>query len=123
MMKESVVTLMVDDLDRAVAFWTGVLDFELLYRAGPHFAMTRGAGMQVGLHPRGEGPASEAAGGISIGFSVDDIEAAVGELAGRGVDFPGGVVSDDGAVLRASFSDPDGTPLYLVQVEGEGSPA
>ncbi len=114
---EATVTVMVDDLDRAQAFYTDVLGFTVLYRAGPHFCMTEGGGMKVGLHPRGTTPAAgAAAGGISIGLRVDDIKAAVATLEQAGVAFPCGIVDDDGALLRAEFTDPDGTPLYLMEM-------
>ncbi len=64
--EDATVTVMVADLDRSQAFYEGVLGFELLYRAAPHFCMLERA---------------------------------------------------DGAMLRASFRDPDGTALYLLQMQ------
>lgn len=117
--EDATVTLMVEDLDRAQAFYTKVLGFKVLYRAGPHFCMLEGAGIKLGLHPRGENPASGAApGGISVGLRVGDITEAVAVLEVAGVEFPDGISDDDGAILRADFADPDGTPLYLVQMRG-----
>jgi hypothetical protein len=52
-------------------------------------------------------------GSISIGFAVDDLERAMGELSKKGVKFSR--VSDDAQVKLAFFSDPDGYPLYLSQ--------
>ena len=109
------VTLMVADLDRAVGFYTGLLGFSLLYRADPHFAMVERKGFQVGLHPWGAADREPRSRGVSIGLSVSDIQEAVERLQSEGVAFPGGIVDDDGAILRADFRDPDGTGLYLVQ--------
>jgi len=108
------VTLMVEDLDRAQAFWTDALGFGLEYRAGPHFAMLSRSGLRVGLHPRGDNPVAGDARGISFGLQVPDIEVAMQALESAGVGFPGGLV-DDGPIRRADFTDPDGTALYLVQ--------
>lgn len=110
------VTVMVDDLERARAFYTGTLGFRELYRAGPHFSMIERSGLKLGLHPRGDG-AGEArtTRDVSIGLRVPEIRAAVEALEAEGVVFPRGVVDDDGAILRADFTDPDGTPLYLVE--------
>ncbi len=109
------VTLMVEDLDRAVGFYTRLLGFSLLYRADPHFAMVERKGFQVGLHPWGAAGPEPRPRGVSIGLSVKDIEDAVETLESEGVSFPGGIVDDDGAILRADFRDPDGIGLYLVQ--------
>lgn len=111
------VTLMVRDLDRSQSFYTEVLGFRLLYRAGAHFCMVEGPGLKLGLHPKGPNPtAGEAPGGISIGLKVPDLAGAVAALQAGGVEFPDGVVDDDGAILRADFADPDGTPLYLFEL-------
>lgn len=109
------VTLMVADLERALAFYTGLLGFSVLYQAGAHFAMLERKGFQVGLHPWGAAGPEPRSRGVSIGLSVSNIEDAVGILESEGVPFPGGIVDDDGAILRADFKDPDGTALYLVQ--------
>lgn len=114
---DTTVTVMVDDLDRAQAFYEGVLGFETLYRAGPHFCMVQRAGLKVGLHPRGEHPVDgRDRCGLSVGLRVPDVRTAVATLEDAGVSFPDGVVDDDGALLRADFTDPDGTPLYLLEM-------
>ena len=109
------VTLMVADLDRAQAFYSGSLGFSLLYRAGPHFAMLEREGFQIGLHPWGANGPQERGAGMSIGLSVADIRTSVASLEAAGVAFPAGIIDDNGAILRADFQDPDGTALYLVQ--------
>lgn len=111
------VTLMVDNLEQSVAFYTGRLGFGLEYSAAPHFVMIALGGLRVGLHPRGGNPSAGDCGGISIGLEVDDIEASVAALQERGVTFPSGMV-EDGPIRRADFRDPDGTRLYLVQTRG-----
>lgn len=115
--EDATVTIMVDDLDRSQEFYTGRLGFRVLHRAGPHFSMLAGTGLKLGLHPRGSNPTpGEASGGVSIGLRVSDLDSAVRTLRGAGVDFPDGIVDDDGAIRRADFHDPDGTPLYLLEM-------
>ena len=109
------VTVMVADLDRAQAFYCDRLGFSVSYRAGPHYCQLERDGFLLGMHPMSA--SSEGAGEskrVSIGFRVSDIAEATATLTAEGVRFPSGVV-DDGPIKRADFSDPDGTPLYLVQ--------
>jgi catechol 2,3-dioxygenase-like lactoylglutathione lyase family enzyme len=107
------VTLMVEDLDRSQDFYTAVLGFELEYRAGPHFAMLKRAGLRIGLHPKGGDAGAGACAGIAIGFEVPDIHVAVRALEGAATLVDG--IVEDGPILRADFRDPDGTALYLIQ--------
>jgi catechol 2,3-dioxygenase-like lactoylglutathione lyase family enzyme len=109
------VTLMVDELEASVRFYQQKLGFSIEYDAGPHFAMVRRSGLRLGLHPRGSGASAGDCRGVSIGLEVADIRASVAALEAGGVPFPDGVV-EDGPLLRADFSDPDGTALYLVQL-------
>jgi len=54
---------------------------------------------------------------VSLGLEVDDIDAGVSELTGRGISFKGPII-DGGAERIAHFADPDGTTLYLFQQVG-----
>lgn len=113
---DSTVTLMIEELDRSIGFYTGRLGFSVEYRADPHFAMLRRGGLRLGLHPRGENPGVGACEGVSLGFQVEDIRGAVRELRAAEVSFPGGIV-EDGPLLRADFRDPDGMALYLIEMK------
>ena len=116
-------TVFVSDLDRAVRFYTDTLGLRLQYRAGDHFAMIdAGSGLTIGLHPPGERtPPPGSSGNIQIGLNVTGaIEQVVESLLARGVRFQerdGKAVVDDGAVKLAFFTDPDGTDLYLCEVQ------
>lgn len=116
-------TLFVQDVPRAVAFYTKVLGFGLLYDAGPHFAMIdAGGGFQIGLHPPAENaPPPGTPGAIQIGLTIDrPIGEVVQTLQARGVQFQpvnGRIIKDDGAVNLAFFTDPDGHVLYLCEVK------
>ena len=116
-------TVFVSDLETAVQFYTKTLGLGLQFRAGDHFAMIdAGAGTTIGLHPPAPlASAPGTAGCIQIGLNVTDpIDEVVETLQSRGIVFQeheGGVVIDDGAVKLAFFRDPDGTELYLCEVQ------
>ena len=118
--KSANATVFVNDLDRAQHFYTDLLGFELLFRAGPHFAMLSLNGFQLGLHPADESTSISAdRHPIQIGLDVTiPIAQAVRELSARGVKFQsrdGSPVFDDGSVKLAFFKDPDGHVLYLCE--------
>jgi catechol 2,3-dioxygenase-like lactoylglutathione lyase family enzyme len=110
---ELLIQLGVADLDRAIAFYTDVLGFELTERRDDlRFAHldTNVPGLQIGLsavaEPRGTG-------GAVLNISVMDVAAARKTLEARGVSFPGETVVIPGKVALAAFADPDGNLLRL----------
>ncbi len=111
-------TVMVSDFDRAVRFYTEVLRLDPGVRFGGEWAEVRAAdGFTIGIHPAAHGGAKPGApGGVSIGFQVEDLEAAMKSLTEKGVSFSG-PPTDDTAVRLAFFGDPDGNPLYLSEVQ------
>ena len=52
---------------------------------------------------------------MSLGFQVDDIASSKKALESRGVRFEPRV-QDRGAIIE-NFFDPDGTPLYLIELK------
>lgn len=96
--------LPAQDLDRARAFYSEKLGLEpveereggLLYRCGgTEFALYESAGAASGDHTQ-------------MGFEVEDIEAVVAELRGRGVafeeyDFPGLTTADGIAEIEGNY--------------------
>jgi catechol 2,3-dioxygenase-like lactoylglutathione lyase family enzyme len=110
-------TIYVTDMDRSVSFYSETLGLRLAFRAGDHWAsIDAGDGLQLGLHPAGaRPPVPGTAGGITVGFAVDEpIDQVVSMLEERGVVVRGPVV-DDGQLKLAFFSDPDGNELYLAE--------
>jgi catechol 2,3-dioxygenase-like lactoylglutathione lyase family enzyme len=111
----SLVTIMVADMDRSVGFYTDALGLPLRFRAGNDWAEVSSPGVKIGLHPARPGaPAAPNSGGVSLGFEIPNLEVAMDELRARGVDFPAPIV-EGGMERIAHFADPDGTPLYLYQ--------
>jgi lactoylglutathione lyase len=112
MIKTSIPTIVVADIDRSVAFYTSALGFKAGDR-NENFAVVHAPGMTLGLHPdRGHTPKNARQGNMSIGFEVEDMEAAVKHLAANGVTCNR---FENEANKFALFTDPDGTGLYLIQ--------
>jgi catechol 2,3-dioxygenase-like lactoylglutathione lyase family enzyme len=118
MIVQSNVTIQVKDLKRSIRFYTDVLGLKQgpssgveasIDAVGVHICLR--SGTAPGRAPGPEGP-------ISIGLRVEDLQAARRTLAARGVRFRKGP-SDRGALLEY-FSDPDGTPLYLIELKWSG---
>jgi catechol 2,3-dioxygenase-like lactoylglutathione lyase family enzyme len=112
MLGSATATVMVDDLDRALAFYVETLGLPAGPRYGAHYAEVHASGLTIGLHPRREGGGNRNDGNLSIGFSVESIGDVVEALTRAGVEF---TREDNGANRLAFFRDPDGTPLYLYQ--------
>jgi predicted enzyme related to lactoylglutathione lyase len=115
MFKTANLTILVSDMKRAVAFYSETLGFERGPQYGDEWAEVKAPGISIGLHPGGKRPAVEHGRHISIGLQVDDLDSAVKQLEGRGVRFTSAPV-DRGSRL-AYFTDPDGNPLYLIELK------
>jgi predicted enzyme related to lactoylglutathione lyase len=118
-MRLELVPVPVSDVDRAKAFYMERAGFELSVDVRPTDTMRvvqltpPGSACTI-LFGTGMGAITNMEPGSVKGLHlvVGDIEAARGELVGRGVQVGG--VSDMGGVKFASFSDPDGN-LWLLQ--------
>jgi len=111
------ITVMVSDFDKSIKFYTDTLGLNLKNRWGNEFAFIEAPGLTIGLHPLPEkAPKSKTPGGLSIGLRVKNIEEATNTLKGNGVEFTTDI-KNDGYVRIIHFSDPDGNPLYLCEVE------
>jgi predicted enzyme related to lactoylglutathione lyase len=113
----------VDDVDAAEKFYTEVLGVGVTREHGM-LTLRLGGGTTVLVYPKGD---HEPATFTVLNFPVDDIEAAVDELARRGVTtlrYPG-MPADERGIMReggpciAWFTDPAGNVLSVLQ-EREG---
>jgi catechol 2,3-dioxygenase-like lactoylglutathione lyase family enzyme len=134
--KKAYTTIMVDDMDRAVDFYTRVLGLAEDFRFGDSWAEVTVQGHRIGIHPKkiGHATTGSSAGShtgpsigwlpegqktpphapaISIGFEVADIRKTAKELEAKGVQFH---FQETDVTILAFFKDPDGTYLYLTQV-------
>jgi catechol 2,3-dioxygenase-like lactoylglutathione lyase family enzyme len=115
-----VPTIPVSDLDRARAFYRETLGLELLWENPASIRFRAGPSSEVSTFKR-PGLTTEH---TLAHFEVDDIEATVRELEGRGVEFvdytEGPLVTTNhiaqlGPARSAWFRDPDGNFLGLRQ--------
>jgi catechol 2,3-dioxygenase-like lactoylglutathione lyase family enzyme len=114
MFKTTNVTIRVSDMSRAIKFYTETLGLKLLSNYGGEFAVIESNGLRIGLHP-GKKPGEPLSRDMSLGFQVDDIASAKKTLESRGVRFEPRV-QDRGAIIE-NFFDPDGVPLYLIELK------
>jgi catechol 2,3-dioxygenase-like lactoylglutathione lyase family enzyme len=106
------------DLDRSERFYVGTLGLPLLDRS-PFAVVVDGGGTQLRITAV---PAKADALHTVCGWEVTDIDAAVDDLRGRGIEFLrfDGMEQDDRGIWRAPsgarvawFADPDGNTLSL----------
>jgi glyoxylase I family protein len=108
------VSINVTDVERATAFYVGVLGMERLARPDFGFAgawLGVGGGRQVHLI-QATVPDDV---GQHFAFAVDDIDAAVEALRAAGTTVRGPVPVADTAARQAFLHDPDGNRLELNQ--------
>ena len=117
------VILIVEDLDRALRFYTDVLGLRLGHRSGDYAQLDTGA-TRLGLYTRGAmaktlgmslKPPSHNAPGFEIGFKVSDVEEAFAELVGRGASAVMPPTDRPWGQRTAYVRDPDGHLIELAQ--------
>jgi lactoylglutathione lyase len=117
------VILIVEDVDRALAFYTGVLGLKLGHRSGEYAQLDTGT-TRLALYTRAamaktldlvlERPAPNAP-AFEIGFKVDDVNAAVDELVARGAALAVPPTDRFWGQRTAYLRDPDGHLIELAQ--------
>jgi len=98
------VRYLVSDLDRAVAFYTGMLGFTQAERWGSEFAAVRRDGLTLWLsgpktsawEPMPDGRSPEPGGWNRLAIQVADIDAEVDRLRAAGVRFRNEIVAGPG---------------------------
>jgi len=117
------VILIVEDLDRALGFYTGALGLRLGHRSGDYAQLDTGA-TRLALYTRNamaktlgfslQAPDANAP-GFEIGFKVADVDAAVNALIARGA-APVVAPTDRFWGQRTAYvRDPDGHLIELAQ--------
>ncbi len=116
------IRYMVDDVDEAIAFYTNVLDFEVLHRAGPAIAHVKRGNLQLLL----AGPTSSAGRAMPDGTKpgpggwnrihviVDDLSAEVARLGGAGARFRNDIIEGPGG-KQILLQDPSGNIVELFE--------
>ncbi len=117
------VVLIVEDLDRALAFYTGVLGLPLGHRSGDFAQLATGA-TRLALYTRPAmertlgtalSPAPAEAPGFEIGFKVEDVDAAYAELVAAGAVAATPPTTRPWGQRTAYLRDPDGHLVELAQ--------
>jgi len=102
----------VADMDRAVAFYTDVLGLRLQHRDGDTWAELAAGPIRLALHG---GATAARQGGGTVVFEVDDLDAVRFAMEMRGVAFDDRIGEVDGVARFASFTDPDGNRLQIIE--------
>lgn len=117
------VRYIVSDVDGAIAFYTGRLDFELEMHPAPGFAALKRGSLRLLLNAPGAGGAGTATpDGISpqpggwnrFQLEVDNLDSTVKELASEGASFRGEIVEGKGG-RQILVEDPSGNPVELFE--------
>lgn len=118
----SAIRYLVADVDAAVTFYTKVLEFELIERWGPPFAMVRRGDLTLWL----SGPGSSASRPLSDGskpspggwnrlvLETDNLDSLVERLVRSGARLRSEVVSGPGG-RQILVDDPSGNPVELFE--------
>jgi catechol 2,3-dioxygenase-like lactoylglutathione lyase family enzyme len=109
--KAANVTIMVKDMDRAIAFYEAI-GFTLKERWGNHYAQLTAPDIVIGLHPSDEKNMENGSGNVSIGFTTDIFEETKALLQNLRVEVTERE-EEGGRFLH--FNDMDGTALYFIQ--------
>jgi glyoxylase I family protein len=117
--QSAVVRYQVQDVDRAIAFYTRHLGFELTQKAGPIGVVSRGhlhlllsGPTSSGSRPVADGRRQVPGGWNRIVLYVDDIDATIADLRAAGAVFRNEVQSGPGG-KQIQLEDPDGNPIEL----------
>jgi predicted enzyme related to lactoylglutathione lyase len=108
------VYLWVADLDAAASFYGDVLGFPMIRRAGEEWAEFDAGPIRLALHGV-EALGARGGGGATAVFRVEDLDAARWQLAERGAAFDDHEGEVPGFARFATFRDPDGNPLQLIE--------
>ncbi len=116
------VRYMVDDVERAVDFYTAHFGFTVRTSAAPAFADVVRGNLRLLLsgptssagRPMPNGSTPEPGGWNRIHFIVDDIAAEVERLRSTGATFRNDIVSGPGG-RQVLLEDPSGNPIELFQ--------
>src|SRR5918994_46726 len=114
------VRYMVTEVDEAIAFYTGLLGFELLTSAAPAFADVRRGNLRLLLagpkssagRPMPDGATPGPGGWNRIHFIVDDLATEVARLRDAGATFRNDVVEGPGG-KQILVRDPSGNMVEL----------
>lgn len=115
--------LIVENLNRSIEFYSGILGLELSHRT-EGYAQFRTGGTRLALYTREAMsvtlgldlyPPKPVSPGFEIGFKVENVDAAFSELANRGVPVQMTPTDRPWGQRTAYFRDPDGHLIEIAQ--------
>ena len=110
------VTFNVSDLEKAAAFYEKTLGLNKKYEYSSYVGLDCG-GIEIGLRPReGMKPSEHMP---SVEFLVDDVDDVCQTLRNKGVKFTREPHDEPWGGREASFRDPDGNVLEIMQIDWE----
>ena len=104
------------DMDRALAFYVDVVGLPLVRRDGDEWAELDGGPVRLALHGAEEDRPTSG----TVVLRVDDLDGTRWSLAQRGVPFDDYVGEVEGYARFATFRDPDGNPVQIIEYAGGG---
>jgi predicted enzyme related to lactoylglutathione lyase len=110
------------DLDEAVAFYRDVVGLELVDRRGDGWAEFEAGPVRFALHGAGVAGIQEVPVSGTIVLRVDDLDAARWTLRERGATFDEADAEVTGFARFATFRDPDGNPIQIIEYLREADP-
>jgi catechol 2,3-dioxygenase-like lactoylglutathione lyase family enzyme len=116
------IRYMVNDVDESIAFYTKLLDFEVLTNFAPAFADVRRGNLRLLLsgprssagRPMPDGATPGPGGWNRIHLLVDDIDAEVTRLRDAGADFRNDIVEGPGG-KQILLQDPSGNVVEIFE--------
>ena len=110
------------DMNRAVAFYTQQLGFELKFQQGTAFGSVSCGSLDVllsgpgssGARPLPDGQQQEPGGWNRLVLAVDDLSSVVAAMKDRGLQFRSDIVVGPGG-RQIQLLDPDGNPIELFE--------
>jgi glyoxylase I family protein len=122
----AVVRYQIRDVERAIAFYTEHLGFELIQRAGAVFATVSRGELRLllsgpkssGARPMPDGRQQEPGGWNRIVLFVKDIDATIASLRSAGARFRNEIEVGPGG-KQIQLEDPDGNPIELHEAPGD----
>jgi catechol 2,3-dioxygenase-like lactoylglutathione lyase family enzyme len=123
------IRYIVTDVDAAIAFYNGLLGFQIDMHAGPGFAILSRGNLQLLLNRPGAGGAGQAmsdgqvpapGGWNRIQLEVEDLAATVAQLQKAGVRFRNTITIGNGG-QQILAEDPSGNPIELFQPLADNS--
>jgi len=108
----------VQNMDRAVRFYTEILEMPLKVRFGNNWAEVDAGSISIGLHPtEDEAPVASEEGGATVSFAVPNLESFAAQLTSKGVQ-----VGQIRTPPRGKFmmvKDSEGNYLHFIEFSDE----